>query len=273
MFRLLAALLLGAVFARAGEVGELLGRAEALYDRWRGEFEFSSYEGELREAIRLWEEALPQVQEGEVRRAVLVKLSRAWFELAEAYLQDRAAKEEAYRKGWEHALSALRLDPEFGATERESFRAALRKSRDVEALFWYGNNLGRWLSYHWWKALTGGAQDVLAAFERCAELDERYWGAGPRRALANFFAQTPGFLGGDFGRAAREFQRAIELVPEFIQNYVDYAEHWAKPAGETALFCGLLRKALDWAADPQVLRAWPLYNHLALTRARNSACP
>lgn len=259
-----------------GAPEELLARADALYDRWQDGFEFSAYEGRLREAIRLWEEALPNLLDTQKRREVLVKLSRAYFELAEGYLVEKAEKERAYGKGKEYALSALRLDPEFlEAEKKEGFRAALRTGEDVEALFWYGNNLGRWLSYHWWEALVGGARDVLTAFERCVELDEKYWAAGPRRALANFLAQTPGFLGGDFHRAKEEFGRTVELAPEFLQNHVDYAEHWAKKAGEHGLFCELLRKALELAQDPAVVSAWPFYNHLALERARGLArgCP
>ncbi len=86
-----------------GGVEELLSRAEALYDRWQGEFDFSSYEGRLREAIRLWEEALPALQPAE-KRPVLVKLSRAWFELAEGYLSEKGEREKAYAKGKDYAL-------------------------------------------------------------------------------------------------------------------------------------------------------------------------
>lgn len=250
-----------------GDVEDLLAHAEVLYDRWQREFDFMAYEAELREAIRLWEEALPQLSTPRDRRAVLVKLARAWFELAEGYLEEKGQREQAYAKGMGYALEALRLDPGFQSMERVGFRAALRASTDVEALFWYGNNLGRWLGFHYWEALMGGTRDVLAAFERCVELDEAYWGGGPRRALANFLAQTPGFLGGDFARAEAEFRRAQELAPEFLQNYVDYAEHWAKPAGKNELFCQLLEEAVRRAGEPEVFRAWPFYNLLALRRA------
>ncbi|MBC7222479.1 hypothetical protein H5T56_05820 [Candidatus Bipolaricaulota bacterium] len=252
-------------------IEELLAQADRLYDRWSGGFDFVVYEGRLREAIRLWEEALPKLS-GEARREVLIKLSRAYFELAEAYLSERE-KEPAYGKGKDYALLALRMDPEFVQVEgREGHRAALRAAKDVEALFWYGNNLGRWLSFHWFSALAGGSQDVLAAFERAAELDEGYWGGGPRRALGNFHAQTPGFLGGDQAQVEKEFLRAIELDPDFLQNLVDYAELWAKDR-DKELFCRLIAEALKKAPEAQT--KWPLYNHLALERARKLAsfCP
>lgn len=250
-----------------GDLEALLAQAEVLYDRWQREFDFIAYEFELREAIRLWEEALPQLSVAKDRRAVLVKLAWAWFELAEGYLGEKGQRERAYAKGLGYALEALRLDPSFRSMERVGFRAALQASTDVEALFWYGNNLGRWLGFHYWEALTGGTRDVLVAFERCVELDEAYWGGGPRRALANFLAQTPGFLGGDFARAGEEFRRAQEIAPEFLQNYVDYAEHWAKPAGKDELFFRLLEEAVRRAGEPGIFRAWPFYNRLSLRRA------
>ncbi|MCS7239655.1 MAG: TRAP transporter TatT component family protein [Candidatus Bipolaricaulota bacterium] len=270
VLRLVLLVLLGTALAgmAQGPVEELLSQADALYDCGHGNFEFTEYEARLREAISIWEGVLPLLNDRESRRAVLVKLSRAWFELAEGYLQKDQDKEAAYKKGKDYGLSALRLDGGFVLVEgKEGFRAALQTASDVEALFWYGNNLGRWLAYHYWEALTGGTRDVFAAFARCAELDESYWAGGPRRALANFLAQTPGFLGGDLQRAKTEFQRALELAPHFLQNYVDYAEHWAKKVGDSALFCSLVEEALRRGAEPEVFWSWPFYNTLALRRA------
>lgn len=249
---------------------ELLAEADALYDRWQGEFDFASYEARLRGAIAKWEEAVASLpgDEVELRARALVNLSRAYFELAEAYLPDRERR-AAYGKGEAAALAALRLDPEFVRGEAtQGFRAALSRASDVGAIFWYGNNLGRLLNYDYGRAIFGGARDVLAAFTRAVELDEGYWGGGPHRALANFLAQTPGFLGGDQDRAGYHFGRAIEIDPAFVQNYVDQAEFYAKPRKECDEFCRLLRTALAQGADPQVTARWPLYNRLALARAR-----
>jgi hypothetical protein len=91
---------------------------------------------------------------------------------------------------------------------------------------------------------------------------------GPHRALANFLAQTPGFLGGDEARAGVHFARAVELDPGFLQNHVDWAEFWSRPRKEWDSFCGLLAAALSLGDDPQVADRWPLYNRLALVRAR-----
>jgi tetratricopeptide (TPR) repeat protein len=252
---------------------DLLAEGDALYDRWQGEFEFVAYEARLRGAIGKWEQAFAALPAGEIelRRRVLVSLARAYFELADAYLGE-GDRRTVYAQGEAAARAALQLEPEFVRVEAaRGFRAALGAASDVGAIFWYGNNLGMLLSYDWGRAVLGGTRDVLAAFTRAAELDEAYWGGGPHRALANFFAQTPGFFGGDLARAAVHFRRAIELDPAFIQNYVDQAEYHAKPRREWDVFCSLLRAALDRGADPVAVARWPLYNHLALARARRLA--
>ncbi|SQD93089.1 protein of unknown function [Candidatus Bipolaricaulis anaerobius] len=263
-----------ALVAALGVVGsgtspqEKLAAAEALYNRWDGAFEFTAYEARLRGAISLWEEVLAATDlTVDEREAVLVRLSRAYFELAEAYLPD-GERRAAYATGEAAGLAALRLDPEFARVEGiHGFRAALGAAAEVGAIFWYGNNLGRSLNYDYGRALFGGTRDVLAAFTRAVELDEAYWGGGPHRALANFLAQTPGFLGGDQAQAGLHFARAVELDPAFVQNYVDWAEFYAKPRREWDTFCRLLHVALAVGDDPAQRERWPLYNHLALTRA------
>lgn len=260
---------LGAAAVGIVPPGEAIAAADALYDRWSGEFEFEAYEVRLRGAIALWEEALAAADLApSVRGAVFVRLSRAYFELAEAYLP-AAERRGAYAKGEAAALAALRLEPEFVRVEgTQGFRAALGVAQDVGAIFWYGNNLGRLLAYDYGRAIFGGTRDVLAAFTRAVELNGAYWGGGPHRALANFLAQTPGFLGGDLARAGEHFARAIELDPSFVQNYVDQAEFHAKARKDWDAFCRLLRTALMQGADPAAAARWPLYNHLAVARAR-----
>ena len=87
-----------ALVAALGVVGsgtspqEKLVAAEALYNRWDGAFDFTAYEARLQGAISLWEEALAATDLAmDEREAVLVRLSRAYFELAEAYLPDGEA--------------------------------------------------------------------------------------------------------------------------------------------------------------------------------------
>jgi len=267
--------ILSSVFLSIGVIGStpssLIKEADRLYDRWSGEFAFSSYGENLKGAISLYETALAALPEEslQTRAYVLNRLARAEFELGFAYLTDRDELEAAYAKGKDYALASLRLDPAFRETEEESFRAALAGANDLEAIFWYGNNLGRYLEFHPLAAVMGGMKDVRASFERAIELDPTYLDGGPWRALGSFLAQVPSALGGDIDRAEEAFKSAIAAGAGYLENEVDLAEYVMKPKGDTAGFCSLLKEVLAEADDPEVTARWPLYNALAVKRARD----
>ncbi len=255
------------------QTSDLIGRADASFDRWSGSFSFSTYEAQLRKALSLYEEALPSVltDELQTRSHVLNRLAQGYFELGMAYLTNRDEQEEAYGKGKDYALASLRLDPIFVETEKESFRAALRSASDMKAIFWYGNNLGRYLNFHMLTAILGGMKDVQASFERALELDPSYLGGGPGRALGSFLAQVPAFMGGDKDKARAALDSAIKIHPAFIENYVDIADYIARPAKNWGLFCGEMKIALAKGSDEVAMATWPLYNALALQRAQDLA--
>jgi len=266
-------IILASVFASIGvlaaDQSPSIVEADRLYDRWGGGFDLSSYEEDLNEAIFLYEWVLATLPEDGVqtRSYILNRLARAEFELAFAYLTDRDELEEAYAKGKDYALASLRLDPAFREAEEESFRAALEGANDPEAIFWYGNNLGRYLEFHPITAVMGGMKDVRASFERAIELDPKYLAGGPWRALGSFLAQVPSALGGDIDQAEAAYRTAISFGEDYLENRVDLAEYVLKPKGDLEEFCSLLHSVLTKATDPAVMSRWPLYNALAVKRA------
>ena len=264
------AILLSVIFPvfASGERAQLIKAADAAFARGSG-FSLDSYETSLRKAISTYEQALNVIPEDEVqtRAYVLDRLAQGYFELGFAYLTDRDAQEQAFGKGKDYALESLRLDPQFVKAEQESFRTALSRATDVKAVFWYGNNLGSYLNFHFLTALSGGMNDVKAAFERAITLDESYLGGGPWRAIGSFLAKVPSFLGGDKVKARDAFARAIKIAPDFLENYVDDAEYVAKPSKDWNEFCTELHTAVEKGKDAAVMSAWPLYNALALQRA------
>ena len=265
------AVLQGASQAAAQEVADLIAEADAGFDRWTEPFEFAAYQERLETAASLWEQALPLIPEDDVasRAHVLNCLAQAYFELGEAYLAEPAEREEAYGKGKDYALASLRLDPLFGATEAtDGFRAALRSASDVVAIFWYGNTLGVWLNYHQITAIFGGVLDVLASYERAIELDETYTGGAPHRSMAALIAQAHFVIGKSRQDSVPHYERSIEIDPAYLESYVNYAGHYAEPMGAETLCNDLLATAIALAEDPQVMAAWPLYNELAIRRAR-----
>ena len=250
----------------------LIEQADTLYDRWNTAFDFQSYEADLRSAIELWENALQRipVEQGELVAHVLNRLSQAYFELAQAYLTSPDEKERAFGKGKDYALVSLRLDPAFDETrDARGFRAALQSASDVAAIFWYGNCLGSWLNYHKWTAIMGGVRDVLASYERAAELDGAFLGGGPHRSLGSLIAQAHFVVGRNRSDCVEPFERAIEIDSRYLENLVNYVESYAIPIGNTALASRLLEQIVQVIEDPEAIAAWPLYNHLALARAES----
>ena len=247
-------------------------QADALYDRWNSAFDFGSYEADLRAAIELWEDALPRVpvEQGDLIAHVLNRLSQAHFELAQAYLVSSNDKERAFGKGKDYALASLGLDPVFDETKNaRGFRAALQSASDAAAIFWYGNCLGSWLNYHKLTAIMGGVRDVLASYERAAELDGAFLGGGPHRSLGSLIAQAYFVVGRDRSDCVEHFERAIEIDSRYLENLVNYVESYAIPIGDTALADRLLEQIALAVDEPETLAAWPLYNHLSLARAES----
>jgi len=260
---------LAVVPACAATDADLIHAADTAFSREHG-FSLTAYRGDLEKALALYAQALPLIPRDalQTRAYVLDRLGEGYFELGTAYLTNRDEQEQAFRKGKDYSLKSLRLEPQFAAQEKESFRAALSQATDVRAIFWYGNNLGRYLNFHPLAALSGGMKDVVAAFERAIELDETYLAGGPWRALGSFLAQVPGFLGGDRKKAADAYARAIAIGPDFLENYVDDAEYVAKANKNWSRFCAELRTVLEKSKDQDVMAAWPLYNALAVNRAQ-----
>ena len=260
--------------ADAAAADGFVRQARACYDRWSGPFDFDAYEASLRTAIALWEQALPLLPEAAIqsRSATLNSLSRAYFELAEGYLADPSEREAAYEAGKDAALASLRLDPSVVEAEaQEGFRASLRATSDVAAVFWYGNTFGQWLNFHQMTALLGGVRDVAAAFERSVELDGGYDDGGPHRAMGSLLARAYFVVDRRREDAVFHFERAIELDPTYLETRVSYAEHYARPTRDRELYDRLLAGVLADALDPEIMAAHPFYNHRAVDRARTLA--
>jgi tetratricopeptide (TPR) repeat protein len=109
----------------------------------------------------------------------------------------------------------------------EAARSACEKSVSLssgsaDAHFWLGVAMGRW----------GEAKGVLRSLfligpirrEMAATLalDPRYGGA--HRVLGEMLWQIPGFAGGNKKKALEEFETAVRLWPDHVENYQALAE-------------------------------------------------
>jgi tetratricopeptide (TPR) repeat protein len=97
--------------------------------------------------------------------------------------------------------------------------------KDPEAHFWYGVAMGK-------RGQTRGIMNSLfmigplkKEMKTVIELDPKHGGA--HHVLGELYRQLPGFYGGSNKKALAEFEKAVELSPDYAVNYVSLAEAYA----------------------------------------------
>ncbi len=110
----------------------------------------------------------------------------------------------------------------FGRAQGVLDRAIAVEPNSADAHFWLGVAMGRigqdrgiFKSMR----LVGPIRDQM---KETIRLDPAYGGA--HRVLGEILWQLPGFMGGDKKKAVSEFEQAVELSPDYTDNYVPLAK-------------------------------------------------
>ena len=154
-----------------------------------------------------------------------------------------------------------------GQFEQAPEAAANRvKAKHVDLLYWAGVALGLSISTDPTNpALVVRLGEVDAMIGRALELDESWDRGSLHEFLLRLEAAKPGAA--DKTRVESSFRRALELSGgQRAGLFVAYAESFAVPSQDRALFDELLDKAL--AMDADEFEQHRLLNHLAQRRAR-----
>ena len=156
------------------------------------------------------------------------------------------------------------ISQEFERAPEDAVRRVARKH--VDLLYWAGAALGLSISTDPTDpALVVRLGEVDAMIGRALELDESWDDGSLHEFLLRLESAKPG--GADQARAERSFRRALELSSgQRAGLYVAYAESYAVPAQDRAVFDEMLDKAL--AVDADAFEQHRLLNHLAQRRAR-----
>ncbi len=182
-------------------------------------------------------------------RAVWSRLARIRFVLGNYLETDPGRKDQILLAGAEAAKKALDLTPtfheEFTRTGNEK-KAAMKTGIDgIEALFWYGANLGLWASDKNIFTRLANKSKLEAINGRVLELDEKFLFGAPHR----FFGVLPTKLpGGDLNESKKHFERALVLEPNCFSTRTLYAEMYAVKAKDKATFLSQLKYVMDTPA-------------------------
>ncbi|MGY4707579.1 TRAP transporter TatT component family protein [Candidatus Bipolaricaulota sp. J31] len=196
-------------------------------------------------------------------RELLSRLAQFWYE--KAMLVPEEEKKACFERARDYALAALRANLAFVEMERkEGLVAAIKACDDKAALLWYAASQGQLLGMINPLSAFRLMKPVRAAYERVAELEETFWGCSALHALGAFeanMATTPVvnlLFGASLEVARGYFERAIELCPDYLENYYVYARDYAVPVKDAALFRRLLRRVLE-----APIGGWPFWNRIA----------
>jgi len=156
-------------------------------------------QGEFERAIQAYQEVL-QVEEDPRALYGLARTKAYW---AETLPDERAAA--FYEEAIAHAKRAVELAPD-----------------DPEAHFELARAYGRLAQFRGVLESLNLAGETFAELSATLELDPEHDGA--LHALALWHLNVPWLLGGRTEQVRPLFERAIELNPERVTHYVDYAE-------------------------------------------------
>jgi len=219
----------------------------------------------LQECIELYEQALAIEPDN---TELMVMLAQLWHEhaiLASTSLRQSSLQYAADYASWAMGLPSYIPLETMSLNELESF---LEGVDDPGALLWAADSWGKLLQGQIRKAITIWAPSRFRSlYQRLIEVDETYFGAAGHRSMGALMAQTRvaglAFPWASLENAREHLERALEIAPEYLPNYVVFAEEYAQRARDRALFVELLERALELPIDP-----YPVWNALAHDDAR-----
>lgn len=189
------------------------------------------------DTARLALEAYLKASAGASDPALLARLSRAYYLVANYVETDAARKDSLFLKGVEAAEKGLALHPGFLKVFRETQdeKKAVQElgPESIESLYWYSANLGKWASTKSLMVRLGNKGKLEAYNKRVMDLDERFFHGAPHRFFGALPTKVPG---GDLNVSRKHFEKAIEIEPNYFGTRTLYAELYATKARDRATF-------------------------------------
>jgi len=228
---------------------------------------FAAYRPYMQQALVFYEKAIPLMASLAVQSQAHVynRLAQLNYELSKL-LTDRKEIEGVLWQGKEYAFASMKLHPGFSESR---FVDTLRYVDDVAPLMWGAHSWGTWLGYHPLEGLINVGK-VRAMYERAIQVDERYWGGSAHNALGSLLAGL-----GDLNGAKLHFEKAIEIDPNYLQNYVVYVQYYGFSrnilTGElTGIRKGqeqFIEEKLNFVLNAPIQREYPFWSWIAKKEA------
>ncbi len=218
------------------------------------------------------------------------KLSQTYYTLADAFLDGDPEERPTYLRGKHWGLKALRMIPEFTATESsDGFVAAVATAEDVESLYWASANWLRAAEFNPLEAVFAGVPEKTDTMSlRCLELSETYMNYGSYRALGAFWAGLPklpaGYYRKNWSRSLGYFCHVVDepeicadwdcdvcpelgefnpVHDEYFENRLLFVEFYVIPRK----MWDDAKRILDQVLSEPIGDKYPLYNAISQEKA------
>jgi len=232
--------------------------AEALVAEGDAAWEQRKDRAQLEVSIAKWTEAAAAAPSGDL----YIKLSRAHYFLGDGWyaVEGDAEKRDAhYTEGLTFAEKAMgMLAPDFVAAVEggEDHETAILKAppEAVPAMYWQATNLGKWAASKGFATKLKYKDTIAATMKHVKSLDENYFYAAPWRYFGAFEAATAGLAGGDLDKSKTNFEKSIEMAPNYLGTKVLFATYYCTKAQNKELYEKLLNEVIasDPTADPAI---------------------
>ena len=185
---------------------------------------------------------------------LMTQYARACFYMGMYIDSDPVKADMHFRNGAASAREALNDHPGYAQvmaeTKDENEAVEMVSGPFLESVFWSAANTGRALMTRDPYVRKAAESRFKAMVKQLLENDEHLFYSGPHRLAAMVSLRTPGGNTQDnFQEAKKHFQLGLKQNPNFVGSYTLYAEYYAAPAGDKALFVKLLEAAQQVSDD------------------------
>lgn len=230
-----------------GNLMEILTQAQEAWNRRENA-------QELEKAITLYEQAIA-IQPNQLE--VLTQLARAYYFLADGYRRsDPEAQLTLYDKAASYGEKAMALHPEFyKKVKTEGVKAedavGVLSEEYLPAVYWTASAIGKWARAKGFTTLLAQRNRVRKIMEWVTEKNPTFFYGGPYRYWGAYYALSPAFAGGDLNKSRENFQKSLEVEPNYFGTKVLMADTYATKAQDRELYEKLLKEVLS--GNPEIL--------------------
>jgi tetratricopeptide (TPR) repeat protein len=199
-------------------------------------------------------------------------LALALYYIGNYYTTGDEEKEKVHLRGHGWGVEALKQNPKVrAALEKdemtvEEAAAKYATPGDVPGLYWMSVNLARAVENKGIATRATSAPKLKMVMETIYRLGPTYYWGGVHRFFGAYYIKAPAQKD-PLAQSKREFERAIKIGPEDLENFVLYAEYYATAAQDRDLFEKLLRQVANSKPEDDI-PAMRLDNAEARKRAR-----